>query len=108
MKELVVERECHDVVCRLSIGGGRNRRKAQAWSSADYYRVGEIETGPTRICERYVRDSLGERRRCQTRRNVPGGRRGCRCPRWRGWGANALGIRAPNQWKRDDCRQYPS
>lgn len=28
MNELVVERECHDVVSRSSIGSGRNRRKA--------------------------------------------------------------------------------
>ena len=58
MNELVVERECHDVVSRLSIGSGRNRRKAQAWRRAECQPVPGLDTGPTGIRERHVRHAL--------------------------------------------------
>ena len=71
MNELVVERECHDVVRRLSIGSWRNRRKAQAWRCAECQRVARLDAGPTGIHERQIRNSLCGRRRCQPRGNVP-------------------------------------
>src|SRR4030095_16372861 len=58
--ELVVERERHDVVRRLSIGSGRNRRKAKSWRCAERHSVARLNTGPSGIHERHVRHSLRE------------------------------------------------
>ena len=61
MIELVVNESRESVTrCPTVIGNGRNRRKAHAWRCADCYAGAGLDTAPTGIHERRVRNSLGK------------------------------------------------
>src|SRR4029079_15272489 len=79
MIELAVE-ECREHVSRWPTRNERNRRKALSGLCADCKAVANVETAPTGILERVIRDTLGG---CPQPRRFGGCRRNRARPRWR-------------------------